>query len=190
MPGDPDAVAATLGLRGFEVASVEHGRAAGHRLRDHREPSRLPERDRPGARGVGGLRPAAAAARIGRCRRPGSRSRSTITIEDAELCPRYCAQVFEVRSTGASPAWMRERLEAGRRPQHQRHRRRHQLRDARDGPADACVRLREAGRAARCGSGARSRARSCGRWTASTATLAAGHAGDRRRRARRRRSAA
>jgi phenylalanyl-tRNA synthetase beta chain len=35
-----------------------------------------------------------------------------VTIEDAELCPRYCAQVFEIRSTGASPEWMRERLEA------------------------------------------------------------------------------
>src|SRR5258708_34389211 len=35
-----------------------------------------------------------------------------VTIEDPELCPRYCAQVFEVRSPAAAPAWMQERLEA------------------------------------------------------------------------------
>jgi phenylalanyl-tRNA synthetase beta chain len=37
-----------------------------------------------------------------------------VTIEDPDLCPRYCAQVFEVRPNGLgeSPAWMRDRLEA------------------------------------------------------------------------------
>jgi phenylalanyl-tRNA synthetase beta chain len=35
-----------------------------------------------------------------------------VVIEDAELCPRYCAQVFEVRPTGHTPDWMRERLDA------------------------------------------------------------------------------
>ena len=43
-------------------------------------------------------------------RRPAD-SRSTSTIEDAELCPRYCAQVFDV-TIGPSPALAAERLEA------------------------------------------------------------------------------
>ena len=101
VPGDPDEVAATLGLRGFEVASVEPRAAAGHRLRDHREPSRLPERDRPGARGGGRLRPAAAAAGSDDAAgRPAAADRHRRS-RTPELCPRYCAQVFEVRSTGA-----------------------------------------------------------------------------------------
>jgi phenylalanyl-tRNA synthetase beta chain len=37
-----------------------------------------------------------------------------VSIEDAELCPRYCAQVFEVLPNGRreSPPWMQDRLEA------------------------------------------------------------------------------
>ena len=37
-----------------------------------------------------------------------------ITIEDPDLCPRYCAQVFEVRPNGLreSPPWLQDRLEA------------------------------------------------------------------------------
>jgi nucleoside-diphosphate-sugar epimerase len=34
-----------------------------------------------------------------------------VRLEEATLCPRYCAQVFEVR-IGPSPDWLRERLEA------------------------------------------------------------------------------
>jgi phenylalanyl-tRNA synthetase beta chain len=34
-----------------------------------------------------------------------------VTIEEPELCPRYCAQVFSVR-LGESPEWLRQRLEA------------------------------------------------------------------------------
>ncbi len=36
---------------------------------------------------------------------------SRVDLEAADLCPRYCAQVFEVR-VGPSPAWLRTRLEA------------------------------------------------------------------------------
>ena len=64
---------------------------------------------------VGDLGPAAARCRTCTTRRaPGraGRSRSTSTIEDAELCPRYCAQVVRRRTIGPSPPWMRERLEA------------------------------------------------------------------------------
>jgi phenylalanyl-tRNA synthetase beta chain len=39
-----------------------------------------------------------------------------VDLQDPELCPRYCAQVFEVR-IGPSPAWLADRLEsAGIRP--------------------------------------------------------------------------
>ena len=41
----------------------------------------------------------------------GATSEIAVSIEDPELCPRYCAQVFEVR-VGPSPAWLAERLEA------------------------------------------------------------------------------
>lgn len=34
-----------------------------------------------------------------------------VELEDAELCPRYCAQVFDVK-VGPSPSWLQERLHA------------------------------------------------------------------------------
>jgi phenylalanyl-tRNA synthetase beta chain len=104
-----DAVATTLGLRGFEVASVEQDppvidfeitanrpdclsiiglareAAAAYAL-----PLRLPDRALPPAREIAPL---------------------DVEIEDADACPRYCAQIFAVR-LGPSPAWLRERLEA------------------------------------------------------------------------------
>lgn len=43
--------------------------------------------------------------------------RATVEIEDAALCPRYCASLVEGVSVGPSPAWMQERLAAcGMRP--------------------------------------------------------------------------
>jgi phenylalanyl-tRNA synthetase beta chain len=111
VPGDPDDVAVMLGLRGFEVASVQHGR----------QPAIDFEitANRPDCLSVVGLAREAAAAYGRPLRLPdrtmppsGQPQPIEITIEDPELCPRYCAQVFEVRSTGSSPAWMQERLEA------------------------------------------------------------------------------
>ena len=60
-------IAERLGLRGFEVASVEPlgDDDGGHRFRGHRQPARLSERPGTRARNRGGLRSAAA-----RCRRP------------------------------------------------------------------------------------------------------------------------
>ena len=49
------------------------------------------------------------AARAGADRRV--RPRSTVTLEDAELCPRYAAAVAEV-TPATSPAWMTGRLQA------------------------------------------------------------------------------
>ena len=115
-PAGPESVAAALALRGFEVASIELGRrpvidfeitanrpdclsviglareaAAAYGL-----PLQLPDRTMPPL----GTAPAAVTLPI------------DVTIEDPDLCPRYCAQVFEVRQSGTSPVWMQERLEA------------------------------------------------------------------------------
>jgi phenylalanyl-tRNA synthetase beta chain len=113
VPGDPDRIATTLGLRGFEVASIEnaHGRQP---VIDFEITA-----NRPDCLNVIGLaREAAAAYGLplqppDRTMPPAGQPQSIeITIEDPELCPRYCAQVFEVRSTGHTPEWMRDRLEA------------------------------------------------------------------------------
>lgn len=123
VPGDPEAVAAALALRGFEVASVRHGRQpvidleitanrpdclsviglAREASAAYGLPLQLPDRGTPPA---GHDRLGTALSTV-----EGPRP-IDVAIEDAELCPRYCAQVFEVRSTAASPAWMQERLEA------------------------------------------------------------------------------
>jgi phenylalanyl-tRNA synthetase beta chain len=111
VPGDPDHVAATLGLRGFEVASIEHGRQP---VIDFEITA-----NRPDCLSVIGLAREAAAAYGLPLQLPdrtmppaGQPQPIEVTIEDPELCLRYCAQVFEVRSSGSAPAWMQERLEA------------------------------------------------------------------------------
>jgi phenylalanyl-tRNA synthetase beta chain len=108
VPADADAVAAALALRGFEVASVDHG------VVDFEITA-----NRPDCLSVIGLAREASAAFGVPLQLPdrtmppsGQPQPIEVTIEDAELCPRYCAQVFEIRSNGPSPAWMQERLEA------------------------------------------------------------------------------
>ena len=119
VPSAPDEVASRLALRGFEVASIEP--AAGSRGGHGREAVIDFEitANRPDCLSVIGLAREASAAYSLPLQLPertmppaGQPQPIDVTIEDAELCPRYCAQVFEVRSTGASPAWLRERLEA------------------------------------------------------------------------------
>jgi phenylalanyl-tRNA synthetase beta chain len=111
VPGDPDAVGAALALRGFEVASVHHGRQP---VIDFEITA-----NRPDCLSVIGLaREASAAFGVplalpDRTMPPAGQPQPLdVAIEDAELCPRYCAQVFEIRSTAPAPAWMQERLEA------------------------------------------------------------------------------
>jgi len=111
VPGDAESVAAALALRGFEVASVENGRQP---VIDFEITA-----NRPDCLSVIGLAREASAAFGQPLQLPdrtvppaGQPQPLDVEIEDAELCPRYCAQIFEVRSTGPSPAWMRERLEA------------------------------------------------------------------------------
>ena len=114
-------IAEKLALRGFEVASIETAgrRRRRHRLRGDRQSARLPERDRLRARNR---------ARSTTCpfvrRRPkparacriaplpiGQSDRLKVTLEDAELCPRYAAAVADV-TPATSPAWMTDRLQA------------------------------------------------------------------------------
>jgi phenylalanyl-tRNA synthetase beta chain len=113
VPGDPESIAAALALRGFEVASVEHGRQP---VIDFEITA-----NRPDCLSIIGLAREASAAFGVPLQRPdasmppaGQPQPIDVTIEDPDLCPRYCAQVFEVRSNGLreSPSWMRDRLEA------------------------------------------------------------------------------
>ena len=112
--GDPERLAHEISLRGFEVASVDAGADAGHRLRGDRQPSGLPQPHRLRARGVDDL--GSTAPRPGHDR-AGDRARAEhgrgldVRLEAPDLCPRYCAQVFEI-TVGPSPAWLADRLAA------------------------------------------------------------------------------
>jgi phenylalanyl-tRNA synthetase beta chain len=113
LPGDPEAVAHEISLRGFEVAEVE--------------PGRLPVIDfeitanRPDCLNHIGLAREASAIWNLPLHRPdvtappsrAAESSETIDVrlDDPALCPRYCAQVFEVRP-GPSPDWLADRLTA------------------------------------------------------------------------------
>src|SRR6185437_11052092 len=107
--GGVEAVATTLGLRGFEVASVEQ------------DPPVIDfeiTANRPDCLSIIGLAREAAAAYALPLRLPDRTvppaqeiTPLDVEIEDAHACPRYCAQIFAVR-LGASPAWLRERLDA------------------------------------------------------------------------------
>jgi phenylalanyl-tRNA synthetase beta chain len=119
---DIETVAKELGLRGFEVAAVEQG---SHPVIDFeitanrpdclnhvglaREASsiwRLPVKWPEGLEAFGA---------VGHATSGGGDSAGQgdldVAIDAPDLCPRYCAQVFEVR-IGASPSWLQQRLEA------------------------------------------------------------------------------
>ncbi|HEY7170543.1 MAG TPA: phenylalanine--tRNA ligase subunit beta [Vicinamibacterales bacterium] len=120
----PQEIAETLGLRGFEVAAIEP-MDDGDAVIDFEVTA-----NRPDCLSVVGF-----AREIGTAFNlpaavppdPGSRARVVplafgesdrlkVTLEDAELCPRYAAAVAEVTPT-ATPAWMTKRLlAAGVRP--------------------------------------------------------------------------
>src|SRR5260221_4343642 len=109
-----DDVAGRLGLRGFEVASVE-ARADGDAVMDFEITA-----NRPDCLSVLGLAREAATAFDRPLRLPSADADARVrlaalpvagadgvrvTIEDEELCPRYAALVADV-SLGPSPAWL------------------------------------------------------------------------------------
>src|SRR5262249_3859888 len=110
VPAGVEDVAAALALRGFEVASIDDG------VIDFEITA-----NRPDCLSVIGLAREAAAAFARPLAVPDRTTPSRgdapghaldVTIEDAELCPRYCAQMFELGPGAATPGWLRERLEA------------------------------------------------------------------------------
>ncbi|MEP6919258.1 MAG: phenylalanine--tRNA ligase subunit beta, partial [Acidobacteriota bacterium] len=110
---DPETVAREIGLRGFEVAGVELGAEP---VIDFEVTA-----NRPDCLNHLGLAREAAAIWGLVVSKPGSRipdpdagahsSGLEVDLEAPDLCPRYCAQVFEVR-IAPSPDWLQRRLEA------------------------------------------------------------------------------
>jgi phenylalanyl-tRNA synthetase beta chain len=116
VPRDVEVVARTLGLRGFEVAAIER---SPHAVIDFEITA-----NRPDCLSIVGLAREASAAFDVPLRLPpteAARAGATaaaeappvdVVLEDADACPRYCAQAFEVRAGAQTPSWMVERLEA------------------------------------------------------------------------------
>src|SRR5712691_2751695 len=118
-------IAERVGLRGFEVASIEPA-GEGDAVIDFEVTA-----NRPDCLSVVGLArevatiydlpltlpSTSAGAKIPlKSSQTGVSDHVTVTIEDEDLCPRYAAAVADV-SVGASPAWMTRRLQAaGLRP--------------------------------------------------------------------------
>jgi phenylalanyl-tRNA synthetase beta chain len=110
VPGTPEQIAEAISLRGFEVASVEAGPNA---VIDFEITA-----NRPDCLSHLGIAREASAIWNLPLQMPdmamppaGPPEALEVSIEDSDLCPRYCAQVFEV-AVGASPQWLRDRLTA------------------------------------------------------------------------------
>jgi phenylalanyl-tRNA synthetase beta chain len=117
---DVETAAREISLRGFEVASIEHGHEP---VIDFEITANRPDclshlglaREASAIWGIP-VKPGSVARDPGsveRDARPGSAriAELDVLIEAPDLCPRYCAQVFDV-TVGASPDWLRARLEA------------------------------------------------------------------------------
>src|SRR5260221_4299404 len=115
-----DEIAATLGLRGFEVASIEP-MADGDAVVDFEITANRPDclsvlglaREVATASNLPIWLPSAdAGAKVRLAALPtGASDRLKVTLEDDELCPRYAAAIAEVK-IGPSPSWMTARLQA------------------------------------------------------------------------------
>jgi phenylalanyl-tRNA synthetase beta chain len=110
VPGDPESIAHAISLRGFEVASVEPGDNA---VIDFEITANRPDC----MSHVGIAREASAIWGLSLTMpdttmpAPGPDERLAVTLEDPDLCPRYCAQVFEIE-VKPSPQWLADRLQA------------------------------------------------------------------------------
>jgi phenylalanyl-tRNA synthetase beta chain len=115
-----DEIAATLGLRGFEVASIEP-LADDDAVIDFEITANRPDclsvlglaREVATAFNLPITLPSAAADAKARLAAlpTGASDRLKVTLEDDELCPRYAAAIAEVK-IGPSPSWMTARLQA------------------------------------------------------------------------------
>jgi phenylalanyl-tRNA synthetase beta chain len=120
IPDDVETVAREISLRGFEIAGVEHG------VIDFDITANRPDclnhqgiaREAAVIWGAEAVRerplhvPHRPDGAEGDTRHEAVPERPVqVTIEDADLCPRYAAQVFDV-TVGPSPAWLSDRLEA------------------------------------------------------------------------------
>ena len=110
IPDDAEAVAAAIALRGFEVASVE-GAVIDFEITANR-PDCLNHLGMAREASVIWSTPVRqpTASSAGGGNQSGNES-IDVDLRDAALCPRYCAQVFDV-TIGPSPSWLAERLEA------------------------------------------------------------------------------
>jgi phenylalanyl-tRNA synthetase beta chain len=136
VPASPAAIAESLAVRGFEVASIEEAPdASGVPWQAAAAPDAIIDfeitANRPDCLSVLGLAREVATAYDIPLRAPsadpdaairltytptGEATRLTVALEDADLCPRYAAAVADV-TMGASPGWMAARLiAAGIRP--------------------------------------------------------------------------
>ncbi len=116
---DVETAAREISLRGFEVASVEQ---SGEPVIDFEITANRPDclshlglaREASAIWGIP-IKPGSGSPQnpsADRIPDPGSRiPELDVTIDAPDLCPRYCAQVFDVR-IGPSPDWLRTRLEA------------------------------------------------------------------------------
>jgi len=112
-PGTAESVAHEISLRGFEVASVEPGSNA---VIDFEITANRPDcmshlgiaREASAIWGLPLQMPA-----LSQAEGPALSEVEglDVTIEAPDLCPRYCAQVFEVK-VGPSPQWLADRLTA------------------------------------------------------------------------------
>src|SRR6185295_14637398 len=113
-------IAEKIGLRGFEVASIE-ALDGGDAVIDFEITANRPDclsvlglaREVATAYDLPIALPSAAPGAVVRLAAvpTGSSDRLTVTIEDPDLCPRFAAAVAEV-AIGPSPAWMTARLQA------------------------------------------------------------------------------
>jgi phenylalanyl-tRNA synthetase beta chain len=110
VPGDPESIAHEISLRGFEVASVEPG---DNPVIDFEITANRPDclshigiaREASAIWGLPLTMPDATMPPA------GPAEDLQVRIDDPDLCPRYCAQVFEI-DVKPSPQWLVDRLEA------------------------------------------------------------------------------